>query len=127
MRIEHYLQSLHLDCQKLVGTVITLEEDPMRSRTTVEGVASAMQGVASRVQQLMAHCNVILVNDGLKDWHEAQADKAKKAPGDLDFNAVSRKGGVRGCGLTCPLPLPPTEHPVSEGGGAVGGSEGGGG
>ena len=48
-RIDNYVQSLHSDCQKLLETITTLEQEHMRSRLTVEGVALAMQGVGDRV------------------------------------------------------------------------------
>lgn len=91
--------TLQSDCQKLVAAVITLEHEHMRSRSAVEGVVSVMQGVVDRVQQLTAHCNVILVNDGLRDWHGAQTDRSRKSPGELEINAVS--GWVCVSGVWC--------------------------
>ena len=62
----------------------------MHSVAAITGVTTAMQTVTERLHQLTAHCNVILVNDGLRDWHAAQADRApEQPPGDLEINAVS--------------------------------------
>lgn len=90
--------SLHSVCEKLMSAVVMLEQDQSRNKSSVEGVVSAMQSVTERVQQLTAHCNVILLNDGLRDLHAAQADRAEMAPGDVEVNAVSLVGCVMAVG-----------------------------
>ena len=49
-------------------------------------VVSAMSTLTERVKQLTAHCNLILVNDSLRDWYSSQADKGSVV---VDTNAVS--------------------------------------
>lgn len=98
VRIDNYVLSLHSVCEKLMSAVVMLEQDQSRNKSSVEGVVSAMQAVTERVQQLTAHCNVILLNDGLRDLHAAQADRAEMAPGDVEVNAVSLVGCVMAVG-----------------------------
>ena len=104
-RIDNYMLSLRSECEKLVSAVAVLEEEKVRSRATVGAVSASMQVVSERTQQLMANCNVILVNDGLREWHGAQAERpAHRLFVDVEANAVSwwvgigREGGRRGGG-----------------------------
>lgn len=92
-RIDNYVMSLQSECEKLVSAVAVLEEEKVRSRATVGAVSASMQVVSERTQQLMANCNVILVNDGLREWHSAQADRSTV---DVEANAVSLWVGRRG-------------------------------
>ena len=49
-------------------------------------VTSSMVNLTERVKQLTAHCNVILVNDSLREWGSARGDRGSTAP---NVNAVS--------------------------------------
>ena len=66
-----------------------LEEEntspPTRSMAA-DGVGSSVSILTERVKQLTAHCNVMLVNDSLRDWDSSQADRELAA---TNINAVS--------------------------------------
>ena len=74
--------------------VVALEQDTFRSKEKVDGVVHAMHSVTERFQQLSSHCNVVLVNDSLRDWHAAQEDSLEKPTTTLDINAVSKTDSV---------------------------------
>lgn len=82
-RIDSYVLSLRMDNERLVSAVVVLEADQGRSRANLEAVCVSMQALSERVLQLTAHCDVVLVNDSLREWHAAQADRAEKSPADI--------------------------------------------
>lgn len=88
-RIDNYADSLHSDCEQLKSAVLALEEDKNRSKSSKSAVNSCMHTIMERTQQLTAHCGVILVNDSLREWHAAQADRADKLPTEIEINASS--------------------------------------
>ncbi len=93
-RIDSYVLSLRMDNERLVSAVVVLEADQGRSRANLEAVCVSMQALSERVLQLTAHCDVVLVNDSLREWHAAQADRAEKSPADIAVRVwVGRREG----------------------------------
>ena len=85
-RVDNSVLSVQSERQKLLTAVTTYEQEKLpRSTEVEEGVSSAMQALSDRVQQLIAHCSVMLVTDGLRDWQGAQADRTDR---DSDHNNV---------------------------------------
>ncbi len=90
------MQSVQCECQKLLVAAAVFEEEKLpRSEAVEEGVVSALQALSDRVQQLNAHCCVMLVTDGLRDWQTSQTDRAEKP--HTDITAVS----IMWCHMLC--------------------------
>lgn len=91
------MSSLRSDCHHLLTALSALEGDAAVTTMGVatEGVVSVMSTLTEHVKQLTAHCNVMLVNDSLRDWDSSQADRGSTP----DTNAVSHQSfGYSLCG-----------------------------
>ena len=106
-RVDKYMSSLQSDVQHLLDTLRVLERVQMTSEVGVASgnVTAGLAMLMDRVKQLTAHCNVILVNDSLRDWGVALDSQTSV----LDTNAVSAcvwflfKVGSTNCLFICRL------------------------
>ncbi len=74
-----------------MAAVAALEEEVRTTSRMGEmsgPVTDSMATLTDRVKQLTSHCNVILINDSLREWSSALADRKTATP---DTNAVSWK------------------------------------
>lgn len=66
-----------------VHSNIRLEADRLRelvSGLALEGMTKSMRAIADRVHQLSGHCNITLVNDALRDWHQSLNEQTSAQP-----------------------------------------------